>query len=276
VAPRLSGFIYFSMLSKNQIKHLSSLKMKKFRDDLQEFTVEGSKLVMEVLKSRFRVIEIFAEQEWISKNNMFLSGISVPVTQITAAEMERITALSSPGPVLALVKIPGKAMTPDPAINEKSLILALDDIRDPGNLGTIIRIADWFGIDEIACSENCVELYNPKVIQATMGSFTRIHVHYPGLDTYLSIAAKNGTAIYGAILNGVSVYEQAPSFPAILLIGNESRGIRPELEALITHRISIPFYGDPSRDKAESLNASVAAGILCGEFRRKQAIGNGG
>jgi TrmH family RNA methyltransferase len=261
------------LLSKNQIKHLSSLKMKKFRDEHQEFTVEGSKLVMEVLQSRFQVSEIFADQDWKVKNLEMLSGISIPVTQVTAGEMDRITALSSPGQALALVKIPGEKRMSDTTTSEKSLTLALDDIRDPGNLGTIIRIADWFSIEEIVCSEQCVELYNPKVIQATMGSFTRVDVRYLDLESFLPGCTKAGTAVYGAMLNGTSVYAQEPSFPAILLIGNESRGIRPELEPLISHRISIPFYGDPVRGKAESLNASVAAGILCGEFRRQQGIG---
>ena len=155
------------MLSRNQVKHVQSLRQKKFRDVHRQFLAEGSKLVTEILESSLKIINIYASADWLKYNENMLLSKKIPFLEISEGEMERITALSSPSPALAIAEIPAVSIPPA-IIND--LVLVLDDIKDPGNLGTIIRIADWFGIELIICSENTVDLYNPKVIQATMGS----------------------------------------------------------------------------------------------------------
>jgi TrmH family RNA methyltransferase len=262
------------MLSKNLIKHLSALKLKKFREEYNEFVVEGHKLVIELVHSHFRIKGIYALGEWINLNRDEVDRFNIPLVEICASELERITTLSTPGQVLAHVEIPvNKTNQENIPVPGQSLILALDDIRDPGNLGTIIRIADWFGIREIFCSENCVEVYNPKVIQATMGSITRVAVHYINLALFLGQYRQSaGAEIYGAMLEGDSIYDSQLFKPGLLLIGNESRGINPDLIPLVTRKVRIPVYGDTTGGKAESLNASIATAIICAEFRRMETI----
>jgi len=255
------------MLSRNQVKHIHTLQQKKFREIHHQFLAEGSKLVMEILTSPYKVNSIYALTGWLKSNeNLLLSG-KIPFTEISEQEMERITALSSPSPVLAIAEMPAAPIFPVSGIHD--LVLVLDDIRDPGNLGTIIRIADWFGIESIICSENTVDLYNPKVIQATMGSFARVRVHYFNLAEFLS-SLDQQVKIYGSFMEGENIYSSRLDPDAIILIGNESTGISPEIASKVTDKISIPAYSvSGGRDHAESLNASIAAAVVCSEFRRR-------
>lgn len=257
------------MLSKNQIKHIQSLNMKKFREDSGEFVAEGHKLVTDLATCPFPVKGIFATAAWIADNEMFMKSRPLPITEVTDREMERITLLSSPSPVLGVFGIPDHSGKPIPAIDTRdTLFLALDDIRDPGNLGTIIRIADWFGVTTIFCSETCVDQFNPKVVQATMGSIARVGIFRTNLGKLLGAFIRQGAEIYGAMLEGEPLYALPAFRGGILLIGNESKGISPETACCITRRVSIPSYGNFNLGKAESLNASVAAAILVSEFRR--------
>jgi RNA methyltransferase, TrmH family len=257
------------MLSNNQIKQITSLKIKKFRAETGKFIAEGNKLVLDLLDSEFHIHGIFALPEWTIANNQKLSGKQFPVFETSALEMNRISALSTPSQVLAVVKMKNYPFTPSPSHPlTTSLSLALDDIRDPGNLGTIIRIADWFGISNIFCSPLSVDLYNPKVVQATMGSITRVNVFYTDLNiVFQTLSGK--IPVYGSLLEGESLYKQTLSKEGIILIGNESRGISTDLLPWITNKVFIPFYGGSKQGKAESLNASMAAAIICAEFRRK-------
>lgn len=238
------------MLSKSRLKYIQTLGQKKFR--LQEgcFLAEGPKLVSDILtEKRAAVLEIFALEDWIHSNASLIAATKYSI--VTEQELEKISQLNTPNQVIALVKQFGNTV-PDRA---DGLILALDNIQDPGNLGTIIRIADWFGISQIICSEGTAESYNPKVVQATMGSIARVGVFYTDLENWLS--AQTSSRIYAAVLDGQDIRKMNPLKTGILLIGNESKGISPALLALANHRITIPQKG-----RAESLNAAVAAGII--------------
>ena len=272
------------MLHRQQIKDVSSLRMKKFRDSQRLFLAEGEKLVNELLESRFQIAGLYASSSWIVANLTLINREKTPVFETAPHEMERMTALATPSPVLAVVRIPeSPALLSSTAIGRSDalgtlllsllngpssgLLLALDGISDPGNLGTIVRIADWFGITTIFCSENTVELYNPKVVQATMGSIARVEVHYCILKTLLE-ACPGRIPVYGAFLEGNDIHQEDLSAGGLLLIGNESRGISESLEPWVTQKIRIPSYGNSPFGKAESLNASTATAILCAEFRR--------
>ncbi|MEI7980773.1 MAG: type IX secretion system plug protein domain-containing protein [Bacteroidota bacterium] len=265
------------MLSRNQIKHVSALRQKKYRDEYSQFIAEGEKLVIDLVNSPFKIVEIFASAPWIVANLPLLRQKEIPVYETLPMEMERISALTTPSPVLAVVTIPAGErvswrageLTNSPTHQlTNSLFLALDDIRDPGNLGTIIRIADWFGIKTIFCSEQSVELYNPKVVQATMGSIVRVRVIHCNLAETLAVFSGCSIPVFGAFLEGENLYEQTLPSEGVILIGNESRGISSELEPFVTKKLFIPSYGPADADKAESLNASVATAIICSEFRR--------
>jgi RNA methyltransferase, TrmH family len=265
------------MLSQSQVKHISSLKVKKFREEYNQFIAEGHKLVMDLAGSDYKIAGIYASAGWIVANLALVREKNIPVFETLPREMERISALSTPSQVLAVVGIPRSLAPPALGMGRgEDLILALDDIRDPGNLGTIIRVADWFGIDTVLCSENCADIYNPKVVQATMGSITRVKVVNCNLVEFLSTPSgsttpsgySKGIPVYGTFLEGEPVFSQKLSDHGIIVIGNESRGISPELVPFITHKLFIPSFGSSAAGKAESLNASIATAIICSEFRR--------
>jgi len=239
------------MLSKNELKYIQSLCHKKQRTAERLFIVEGVKLVQELLIADYPVKNIYATDQWVMPKGNY------DVTRISEQDLEKISSLQTPNQVLAIVQ--QQEPTDEPQWNHK-LTLVLDGIQDPGNMGTIIRIADWFGIDQIIASEDTVELYNPKVIQSTMGSFMRVKIWYRDIA---SVLGKHEVPIYGAVLDGKSMYEIKPPNAGILVIGNESKGIREELQSLIDERITIPRIG-----QAESLNAAVALGILLSQFRK--------
>lgn len=250
------------MLSKNQLKLLHSLRQKKFRDLHRAFTVEGVKMVDELLASNFRTLEVFGISDWLSSRRDLLQRREIPYNEITGKELERASNLVTPNEVIAVVSMPES--TPENPQNFGKMVLILDRVQDPGNLGTIIRTADWFGIRYIFASEDTADLYNPKVVQATMGSVFRVSVHYTKISDFLQEMLP-GWNIYAAAAHGESVYTADIHFPAALIIGNESQGISQSVLSMATRKIAIPtFFG-----RAESLNASVATGILCSEFVKR-------
>ncbi len=242
-------------LSANKIKFIRSLSQKKFRDEYGLFIAEGEKLVAEALASGYKVKEVYYEKE------------------IGRECMERISTLSSPSPVLAVIEKP--QFTPDNTLSSLSgcagqpLYLALDGVKDPGNLGTIIRVADWFGIDAIFASSGTVEVYNPKVVQATMGAIFRKQVIYTDLAEICNKFLNAGLPVYGTFLDGKNLYENltADNKKGLIVMGSESFGISPQLEALIDNKLLIPPYPAGSVT-SESLNVAIATAIICAEFRR--------
>ena len=239
------------MLSKQKIKDTQTLGQKKFRQQERLFIAEGPKLVKELLEADASMVkEVFALKEWITEHEKIL--VKVIVTEITEMELERISQLTTPNKVLAIVR----QFDEDVEIRTKGkIILALDCIQDPGNLGTIIRTADWFGIEQIVCSNDSAEVYNPKVVQATMGSIARVRVFYTDLQQWL--AEQKDVSIYATTLEGQNVTAVKKINEGIIIFGNESKGISADILQLATVKLTIPKKG-----KAESLNAAVAAGII--------------
>lgn len=232
------------MINNREIKLINSLKRKKNRLEEGLFVVEGEKNVAELLNSDYTIKEIYASSEWSSE---------VEHQKISNKELERISALSSPNKVLALVEIPD-AKKIDTSITS----LVIDGVNDPGNLGTIIRTADWFGITQIICSINSVDIYNPKTIMSSMGSIFRTNTSYSNIKDTLS---KSSLPIYGALLNGDSIYQTTFKNPCLLLLGSESHGISKELIPYIDFKTTIPGSGN-----AESLNLGISTAIFCSEY----------
>lgn len=243
------------MISKAQIKLIKSLHQKKNREQMNLFIAEGKKLVDELQQSpAIEVVHVYASGSYYGNK---------PFTKITEEEMKKISALTTPPNILAVCHIPPEnTFIPD---LQSELALALDGIRDPGNLGAIIRIADWFGIKHIFCTPECVDAYNPKVVQASMGSIARIGLDYKHLRNVLQECTEKNIPVYGAKLDGVNMLQKQLTVNGLLVIGNESNGISPELSKYITQPVKIPGYGGG----AESLNAAMATAILCAEFRRE-------
>ena len=235
------------MLSKLKVKYIQSLGQKKPRDAEGVFIAEGPKTVAELLAEKNTVVrELFATERWLKDHR----NTGVQVSEVSEEELERISQLSTPNQVLAIVE-----KFPEEPIGTAAITLALDAIQDPGNLGTIIRIADWFGVSQVVCGTGCADMYNPKVIQSTMGSIARVRVNQT--DLFPWIASQEEVPVYAAALNGEDVADMAPLTKGIILVGNESKGIDPELMSLAKVKITIPKKG-----KAESLNAAVATGII--------------
>ena len=251
------------MLSKNKIKFINSLKLKKFRDEYKLFIDEGDKLVKDLISGGYLIQEIYCTQKWLQN---YPISRNILLNEINEEELSRISQLSTPNQVLAIASYQEKSINYDKIFQNLSLML--DEIKDPGNLGTIIRIADWFGISDIICSENSVDIYNPKVVQSTMGSIARVKVHYTNLADFLKKCPDN-IPVYGTVLDGNNIYEQDLSKNGIIIVGNESRGISENLLQYITNKLLIPSYAQNLENKAESLNASVATAIVCAEFKRK-------
>ncbi len=250
------------MLSKSKISLIGSLDNKKFRKQHGLFIAEGKKIILEVLDSaKFEIVDLFLTSSALKEISAdLLTGIDV--TEISDSELERISLLTTPSFGLALLNIP-KEMTPRvPQFNE--VILMLDSVRDPGNLGTIIRLCDWFGVSQIICSEETVDVYSPKVIQASMGSFCRVNIFYSDLISQLQSLEKN-VRIYATVLNGTPLQQIQKSKPSVIIIGNESHGISKSILGFVTDKITIE---SARSSEAESLNAAMAAGIVLYEFRR--------
>ena len=228
------------------------MKQIKFRREHGLFIAEGPKIVGELPVSDIKVEVVYAVEEWIEHSKGKFEYLKAEVNQISTKELERISNLSTPNQVLAVCKIPERDV--DEISEEDGTVVMLDGIRDPGNLGTIIRTADWFGVRSIICSNDCVEAYNPKVVQATMGSIARVKVYYTDLNAYLS---NTKMPVYATVMDGESIWDTKAE-KGIYVIGNESKGIRQEVLRHATHKVSIPT----ADGGAESLNASVATGIV--------------
>ena len=241
------------MVSKNQIKLMTGLQQKKNRKEHKLFFAEGVKVINELLNSHFETEHIYTTQ------NDF-SGISEnKITLVGEADLKKISALTNPNTCLALFKIPEQ----DFELPDDGLIVALDEVRDPGNLGTIIRMCDWFGVNWLVCSQSCADVYNPKVIQATMGSIARIKVIYTDLEVYLK---KTDLPVYGTFMDGENIYSENLPQKGIVVFGNEANGISTVVENTVKHKIAIPRFGN--MQLTESLNVATAAAIVLSEFRR--------
>ncbi len=251
------------MLSKSKIKTIVSLNLGKYRKQLGLFTAEGSTNILDLVAGGLKIEELFATEGWLEKNEKFLKGVNCyPVTE---NDLRKITNLKTPSEVFGIFRIPDNSL---PNFNNyDDLAIMLDDIRDPGNLGTIIRTADWFGIRQIICSEKTVDVYNPKVVQASMGSLGRVNVNYCNLEEVIH-SKPDFIKVFGTVLNGTNIDDIPKPNRGIIMIGNESRGISKELLKLVDEKITIPNVTLPDGSSAESLNASIAAAIICYEFRR--------
>ena len=241
--------------SKNEIKRIKSLSQKKFRDEEGLFIAEGQKIVDEALRSGFDVVSVYRSEE------------------VGEDVMSRITSLNSPSPALAVIRKP-KPLTNneiDRIISTRPLALALDSLRDPGNVGTIIRLADWFGIDVIFASEDTVDIFNPKVVQATMGAIFRVKFVYTDLKSVTGRFLSAGMKVYGTFLDGESIYEKELEGNGLIVMGSESNGISKEIAALVSDRLYIPPYPEGA-ETSESLNVAIATAITCSEFRRRRRL----
>ena len=250
------------MLSKNLIKYIRSFQQKKQREAEGLFIAEGPKTVGDLLAAQ-RARLLVATAEWLATNK----ANAERVVEVTEEELRRASLVQHPQQVLALFPIPQTATDHVHRMDENELVLALDGIQDPGNLGTIIRIADWFGIKHIYCSTDTADAYNPKVVQATMGSIARVYIYYINLRELIANRPE-GMPVYGTLLDGDSLYAQRKENRGIIIMGNEGRGISPEIIPLLTHRLLIPPY-PADRRTAESLNVATATAIVCAEFRRE-------
>ncbi len=249
------------MLSKSQISLLQSLQHKKFRREHGLFLVEGYKSVSEFIHSAYQIEAIY-HTSTIAPKLLKLSQ-KINFEEISLNIIEKISTLKTPQDIIAVVKIPAWPPLHYTTL-QKKFSLVLDGIQDPGNMGTIIRTADWFGIDHIICSEDSVEVYNPKVVQATMGSLSRINVHYTDLTTAIP---QIDLPVFGALLEGENIYSTQFGNEGLLIMGNEGSGLRPEVKALINKAITIPCAGN-----AESLNVAIATAICCSEIQRNKML----
>jgi len=250
------------MVSKNKIKYIRSLEMKKHRNEEGVFVAEGNKLVADLLFA-FDSELIIAKPSWMATQG------DIPARELLIADEEEIrkaSFLKNPQDVIAVFKQPVWSL--NEVYPSSQLILALDSVQDPGNLGTIIRLADWYGIEHIICSMDTADVFNPKVVQATMGALARVKVHYTDLESYLTEQQQAGIPLYGTFLDGENMYTKELSPTGILIMGNEGNGIRPSIEQLVNEKLLIPNY-PAGRETTESLNVAVAAAIMCAEFRRR-------
>jgi len=244
------------MVSKNQIKLITSLQQKKYRNLEKLFFAEGVKVIQELLQSNFELEHLYTTQSDFNE---------IPITKksnINESDLKKISSLSTPNSCLAIFKIPQP-----PKTLEKGLILALDDIRDPGNLGTILRLCDWFGVQELVCSSTTVDLYNPKVVQATMGSISRVNVNYVDLSSFIETTK---LPVFGTFMTGENIYNQKLPKEGVIIMGNEANGISQDIEKIISKRITIPRFGNLKQ--TESLNVATATAIVLNEFRRSEFL----
>ena len=249
------------MISKNKIKFIRSLEQKKFRKENGVFLAEGNKLVSD-LSDFFKCKILVATQQWLDSNRNIIADEKIYVEK---DELSRVSLLKTPQDVLAVFEIPSYTLSMDCPRNE--LCLALDDVQDPGNLGTIIRVADWFGIKNIYCSHGTADAFSPKTVQATMGALARVQLHYCNIKELIS--SLNDVPVFGTFLDGDSIYNNTLSSNGLIVMGNEGNGISKEVAELINRRILIPNYPQ-GNETTDSLNVAVATAIVCSEFRRRQ------
>ena len=274
-------------ITKNQIKFIRQLEQKKFRRREGLFVAEGTKVVGDLL-THYRPHSIFATPEWLAGHQSSCQSSAPLIQEVTPEELRRISFLQHPQQVLALFPLPSSSsltrssslpissssqpsdISPSsfllPPSSKKSLLLSLDGIQDPGNLGTIIRIADWFGIDHIICSEDTVDAWNPKVVQATMGSIARVNIIYTNLPSFLD-SLPTDYPVYGTLLDGENIYTQQLTKEGLIVMGNEGNGISEAVRQRVNRRLLIPDFHDG--ETADSLNVAIATAITCSEFRRR-------
>lgn len=240
------------MVSKNQIKLITSLHQKKYRKQHQLFIAEGKKVIEELLNANFELTQLFV------KNDAHFDVHSSKTHAISDAELKKISALTTPNDCLAVFRIPEIK-----EIKTSGLILALDSVRDPGNFGTIIRLCDWYGIETLICSNETVDSFNPKVIQATMGSISRVNIVYTDLEKFIS---STQLPVFGTFMDGENIYKSTLPSEGIIVMGNEANGISPVIEQLVSKRIAIPRFG--TLQQTESLNVATATAIILSEFKR--------
>ncbi|MBC8319227.1 MAG: RNA methyltransferase [Bacteroidetes bacterium] len=246
------------MLSKSKIKFITQLRQKKYRELHSMFLVEGSRNIIDFLQSKTTLIDLFATGNWIGNSQKHIANFEATV--VSTNELKKISTLATPSEALAIFAIPDTTFNGN--FETDNLTIALDNISDPGNLGTIIRTADWFGINQIYCSPNTVDAFNPKVVQATMGSLARVRIIYADLSKFLTLVQKQ-LPIFGAVLNGKAITEIAPQTNGIILIGSEAHGISNNLLPYISDKITIPSFNQNIVSHPESLNASIATAIIC-------------
>ena len=245
------------MITKSTVKSIQSLKQAKYRKEHQLFIVEGRKTVEELLGSSFETVALYSTERFLNEYEFQDERLET----VSEVQMEQMSALDTPPGILAVARIPRPG-----TIKDGGMVLALDGIANPGNMGTIIRTAEWFGIKQIVCSEDCVEIWNPKVIQATMGSVFRMDIVSTDLVRFLDLEKLKGKAVYGALLDGENLFKMPRWENGVIVIGSESHGIRNNLIPLITHPITIPRA---EGSMTESLNASMAAGIILADYASK-------
>ena len=245
------------MISKNQIKFIKQLELKKYRQREGLFVAEGPKVVGDLM-TRYRPTAVYATDD-------YTPPCAAEVQRISDDELRKVSFLQHPQQVVALFPLPSHQMLP-PSASTTELALALDGVQDPGNLGTIIRIADWFGINRIVCSEETADAWNPKVVQATMGSIARVDISYTDLPAWID-QLPEGTPVYGTLLDGNDIYAQELSEGGVIIMGNEGKGLTEKVRRRVTRRLLIPSYRKD--DTAESLNVAIATAIVCSEFRRR-------
>ncbi len=252
------------MLSKNKIKLIKSLNQKKFRTETNCFLAEGNKLIADILP--FFDCELLVTcTSWLATQGDIKAKEIIVVEQ---EEIDRASLLKNPQEVIAIFRQPVYALHTEKLTDKLSLVL--DGIQDPGNLGTIIRLADWFGIENIICSPNTADVYNPKTIQATMGAIANVKVHYTALEEFIhTFSGEENIPVYGTFLDGENIYQQKLSSNGLIIMGNEGNGISKNIEALVSHKLYIPRFPE-NRNTSESLNVALATSIVCAEFRRRE------
>lgn len=250
------------MLSKALQKRISALENKKQRKESGLFVAEGGKTVLDLLAAGLKADKLIATAEWLQEHRLHTDA---EVIEVSNDEMRRISFQQAPQGVMGIFHQPQHVM--DPSVPERELCLALDNVQDPGNLGTIIRIADWFGIENIFCSIGTADIYNPKTVQATMGAIGRVKVHYVDLPAFIG-SIKDKAPLYGTFLDGEDIYRKELKNNGLVIMGNEGNGISNECGKHINERLFIPNY-PLGRETSESLNVSVATAIICSEFRRR-------
>jgi TrmH family RNA methyltransferase len=254
------------MITKNKARFIISLQKKKVREKEGLFVIEGDKLVREFLSAGVTLRTLIAKKEFINALPSVLKGGVEEFEDASYEELKHLSTLKTPHNAIAIVSIPEKHMVPEELFDK--LCIALDFVQDPGNLGTIIRAAAWFGIGNIVCSNDCVDVYNPKVVQATMGAILHVNVYYSDLKTFASQAVEKSIPVYGTLLSGESIYSQKLGARGIILLGNESRGISDELMPFVTDKIMIPGVSR-AKPGIESLNVGMAASVVFSEFLRQ-------
>jgi TrmH family RNA methyltransferase len=258
------------MISSSKSKLIRSLQQKKYRDQNQLFLLEGEKMVMELVTGGpvipFHIHEVFATPGWIERKSAMLQKSGAEVTEASQAEIKKVSNLVTPQPVIALVSIPQMTFSAESLLNTP--VLAFESIRDPGNLGTIIRTADWFGIRNIVCTPDSTDIFNPKVVQSTMGAIARVQVYYRELETLLASKELERKTIFGTFVEGENIYEISLDPDPLILFGNESHGLSQRFNTFIRHRISIPSFS-PLGKGSESLNVASSVAVVCSELRRR-------